>query len=262
MNTKDSLNGFDINLIKDKKILIGTPTYENHVMINYHYSILDLKEVAFSNNILINHYLGTHDSLIPRMRNKIIKHFIEYDYDYLIFIDSDISFIPKDIFHMIYLSETTDMKVIVGAYPQKLIFWNHLYNAIKNNLIKKEEDLRRYTSEFGINFKTSLFDENEPFEIDQGSTGFMLISKKVIQDFFTNYPEKIGKNYDGSTEYVCFETMLDPETKIFLSEDYLFCNMIKKIGYKIWLLPYINLNHAGTTIFSGSFTDYIKNKIK
>jgi hypothetical protein len=56
--------------------------------------------------------------------------------------------------------------------------------------------------------------------------------------------------------------MLDQETKIFLSEDYLFCNMIKKIGYKIWLLPYINLNHAGTAIFSGSFTDYIRNKIK
>ena len=91
---------------------------------------------------------------------------------------------------------------------------------------------------------------------------FTCFSKKVIQDFFINYPEKIGKEYDGSTEYVCFETMLDQETKIFLSEDYFFCNMVKKIGYKVWLLPYINLNHLGTTTFSGNFTDYIKNQIK
>lgn len=258
---ENALNYFDINLIKNKKILIGTPTYENHVMINYHSSIMDLHEVALLNNIHMKHMLGTHDSLIPRMRNKIINHFIEYDYDYLIFIDSDISFIPKDILHMIYLSETTDMKVIVGAYPKKNIFWKHLYNAIKNNLIKEKEDLQKYTSEFGINFDTSSFYEDKPFEVNEASTGFMLISKKVIQDFFINYPEKIGREYNGSTEYVCFETRLDQETKIFLSEDYSFCRMIKKIGYKIWLLPYINLNHLGTTTFRGNFTDYIKNQI-
>ena len=260
---KNVLNYFDIDLIKNKKILIGTPTYENHVMINYHSSILNLQKIATLNEITIDYFLGTHDSLIPRMRNNIIKHFIENNYDYLIFIDSDVSFIPEDIFHMIYLAETTEMKLIVGAYPKKNIFWKYLYNAIENNLIKNEEDLKKYTSDFPINFKTSLFDENKPFEIEHGTTGFMLISKKIIQDFFINYPEKIGKDdYGNGSVYVCFETMLDQETNFFLSEDYFFCNMIKKIGYKIWLLPYIKLNHLGTTTFSGSFTDYIKNQIK
>jgi hypothetical protein len=255
-----SLNSFDINLIKDKKILIGTPTYENHVMINYHHSIMALQEIAILNKINIKYILGTHDALIPRMRNNIVKHFIENDYDYLMFIDSDISFVPEDVLYMIYLSETTDMKVMVGAYPKKEIVWSQIQKAIDNGLIKNSEDIKKYSSEFGIRFKNNaFFDPNKPFEIEHGSTGFMLISKQVIIDFFINYSEKIGKDYDGNTIYVCFESVIDQETKNFLSEDYFFCNMLKKIGYKVWLIPSINLNHLGSTTFSGNFIDFLKN---
>ena len=255
-----SLNYFDINLIKDKKILIGTPTYENHVMINYYRSMMDLLVYAKDYDINIKNFLGTHDSLIPRMRNKIIKVFIENDFDYLFFIDSDISFNSQDFFHMLYLSETTDMEIIVGAYPKKNIAWSQLDTAIKNNLINNAVDIQKYLSEFGVNFKdNTIFDKNKPFEIDQGSTGFMLISKNAIKNFFKNYPDQIGQNYDGSLDYVCFQSILDKEKNVFLSEDYYFCNMIKKIGYKIWLLPYINLDHLGTTTFSGSFINYIEN---
>jgi hypothetical protein len=254
------LNGFDINVIKGKKVLIGTPTYENHVMINYHQSIMDLFFYAKEYNINIKHFLGTHDSLIPRMRNKIIKVFIENDFDYLFFIDSDISFNPQDIFHMLYLSETTEMKVIVGAYPKKDISWNQVDIAIKNNLIKNSNDIKKYSSEFGINFKNNtVFDKDKPFEIEQGSTGFMLISKNVIKDFFKNYPDQVGQDYDGNPDYVCFQSILDKETNVFLSEDYYFCNMIKKINHKVWLLPYVSLDHLGTTTFSGSFINYIEN---
>ena len=257
---EEPLNSFDINLIKDKKILIGTPTYENHVMINYHRSIMALQEFAILNKINIKYILGTHDALIPRMRNNIIKHFIENDYDYLMFIDSDISFVPQDVLHMIYLSETTDMKVMVGAYPKKEIAWNQIQKAMDNELIKNSEDMQKYSSGFGIRFKNNaFFDPNKPFEIEHGSTGFMLISKQVIIDFFIKYPEKIGKDYDGNTMYVCFETVIDQETKLFLSEDYFFCNMLNKIGHKTWLIPKINLKHLGTTTFSGNVIDFLKN---
>jgi hypothetical protein len=161
---------------------------------------------------------------------------------------------------MLYLSETTDMEIIVGAYPKKNIAWSQLDTAIKNNLINNAVDIQKYLSEFGVNFKdNTIFDKNKPFEIDQGSTGFMLISKNAIKNFFKNYPDQIGQNYDGSLDYVCFQSILDKEKNVFLSEDYYFCNMIKKIGYKIWLLPYINLDHLGTTTFSGSFINYIEN---
>ena len=55
-------------------------------MINYHNSMMDLFLYAKEHNISIKHFLGTHDSLIPRMRNKIIKVFIENDFDYLFFL--------------------------------------------------------------------------------------------------------------------------------------------------------------------------------
>jgi hypothetical protein len=259
-NWGNILNEFNFELIKDKKILIGTPTYENHIMINHQRSIIDLVSIATNVGMKVTYLLGTHDSLIPRMRNNLAKYCLEKEYDYLFFIDSDVSFQTDDFFHTIYLAETKNMEVIAGPYPKKTIFWENIDKAIKNNLIKNSEDYQKYTSLFSINFKNDeKFNAYEPFEVDQASTGFMLISKNILEEFLEKYPDQIGKDYDGSNFYAFFETKLDPKTKNFLSEDFLFCNMVKDMGHKIWLLPYVVLDHMGTNIFSGKFENYIEN---
>jgi hypothetical protein len=228
-------------------------------MINHHTSMIQLMSACVANNIKVDYFLGTHDSLIPRMRNKIVKEFLEKDYDYLFFIDSDVSFSPDDFFHMIYLAETSDMELLAGAYPKKNIFWQNIDYAIKNNLIENFEDYKKYGCLFNVTLKKEeKFNFEKPVEVNEISTGFMLISKNVFIDFINNYPDQIGLDYDNNILYSFFETKLDYETKQYLSEDYLFCKMLKKIGYKIWLIPYIKLDHLGTMLFSGEFKNYIK----
>jgi hypothetical protein len=49
--------------------------------------------------------------------------------------------------------------------------------------------------------------------------------------------------------------MLDGEetaSKRYLSEDYMFCQYVRKAGGHIWMLPWVRLKHAGTYIFGGS----------
>ena len=41
----------------------------------------------------------------------------------------------------------------------------------------------------------------------------------------------------------------------YLSEDYWFCQKAQKIGLKVWLCPWIRLQHTGTMVFGGSLLD-------
>ena len=61
------------------------------------------------------------------------------------------------------------------------------------------------------------------------------------------------KSFDGSREIMAyFDCVIDPESKRYLSEDYMFCQHSRAIGLKVWMLPWIKLKHAGTYIFGGS----------
>jgi hypothetical protein len=44
-------------------------------------------------------------------------------------------------------------------------------------------------------------------------------------------------------------------SKRYLSEDYMFCQYLRKAGAKIWLCPWMQLKHVGSYIFGGSLID-------
>ena len=51
-----------------------------------------------------------------------------------------------------------------------------------------------------------------------------------------------------------FDALIDPDSKRYLSEDYMFCQWARKIGIEIYLCPWMKLKHVGTYIFGGSMT--------
>ena len=52
--------------------------------------------------------------------------------------------------------------------------------------------------------------------------------------------------------YALFDTLIDPDTRRYLSEDYTFCRRWQEIGGTIWMDPSINLDHQGTYVFKGN----------
>jgi hypothetical protein len=52
-----------------------------------------------------------------------------------------------------------------------------------------------------------------------------------------------------------FDCIIDPESKRYLSEDYMFCYNVQKMGGGVWLCPWMQLNHVGSYIFGGSLAD-------
>jgi hypothetical protein len=52
-----------------------------------------------------------------------------------------------------------------------------------------------------------------------------------------------------------FDCIIDPESKRYLSEDYMFCYNVQKMGGKVFLCPWMQLQHVGSYVFGGSLAD-------
>jgi hypothetical protein len=55
-----------------------------------------------------------------------------------------------------------------------------------------------------------------------------------------------------------FETMIEPETGQYLSEDYAFCRRWRDLGGEIWADMEERLTHAGTAFYTGSLMEALK----
>ena len=73
-------------------------------------------------------------------------------------------------------------------------------------------------------------------------------------------PDHVGQeNFDGARYiHAYFDTVIDTKDSItgggsdrYLSEDYMFCQMWRKIGGQIWLCPWMKTHHIGTYAFTG-----------
>lgn len=257
----------DLNALNGKKIYIATPMYGGLATAQYIMSITELNKICIQNNIELSFGFIANESLVTRARNVLVSGFLKTNCDYLFFIDADINFNPEDFLYMIHEAITKKIDVISAAYPQKTIAWEMIEKARKNNLITNEKDYLDYAGIYGINFeeKEQTVDLNELVEVKECSTGFMLISKNTFIKFKEFYPEKyyISDQHDDKEEkFAYFDTEIDKETMRYLSEDYMFCKYIKKIGIKVWLAPWIKLEHVGTNIFTGSYISFLQNMNK
>lgn len=252
-------NNINLDVVRSKKVVIGTPMYGGQVFSNYLQSLLRLVIFSTMENIKVGFIYCTSESLITRGRNEIVSQFLDTDGDYLFFVDGDISFDHIDFIHAVYLAETTGNKIIVGPYPHKTIVWENIKNAIDLGLIQNESDYMRFSGRYGINFdgETREISLKNLVEVKDGSTGFMLIHREVFEKFKESYPEQKYTDAKSKKEYTAFfDCKIDPDDNTYLSEDYMFTRYAKKLGYGTWLMPWVKLQHCGSMLFTGSFSDY------
>lgn len=218
-----------------------------------------LSTFLFFKNINIECSLGTisNESLIQRARNTLATNFLQQtDFTHLMFIDGDIKFNPSDILRMMQ----SDKEIICGVYPAKFINWSRISNAVKNNI--EPNQLQFHTGGFVVNFKDyeygakSIKNPEEPIEIWNGGTGFMLIQRNVLEKLSTvveNYLNDNSEETIGQVIYNFFPVFIDQKSKRLLSEDYAFCKVARENDIKIWMAPWVKLSHMGTYEFNGNF---------
>ena len=251
--------------LQKKSLFVATPMYggQNHGL--YMKACLDLQGLCMQYGISIKFSFLFNESLITRARNYLVDEFLHRsDCTHMLFIDSDINFQPQDVIAMLAL----DKDVIGGPYPKKAIKWKSVYNALKRNPDLPMEALGQLTGDFVFNpvKGTEKFNVSEPLEVLEIGTGFMMIKREVFNKMEEAYPmirykpDHVGQaNFDGSRYiHAFFDTVIDTKDSItgggsdrYLSEDYMFCQMFRKIGGQIYLCPWMRTEHIGTYHFKG-----------
>jgi hypothetical protein len=87
----------------------------------------------------------------------------------------------------------------------------------------------------------------------------MMIKRSAIERLMAAYPEtryRAMQTYptpkeEGSPFYNLFDCMIEPETGVYLSEDFTFCHRFRKLGGKVWLDTESRLHHVGSMDFHG-----------
>jgi hypothetical protein len=143
--------------------------------------------------------------------------------------------------------------------------------------------------------ESGTFEISRPLEITQAGTGFMMIRRQTLEAFQAHYPHRRYKSNGIGIEHGCsalltqfFDTGIagQPETleddlRIFMiengeadhdaileflssraadlpdyiSEDFMFCRLVRRMGLKLWSCPWMTLSHIGSFTFSGRLGD-------
>jgi len=252
----------DIGELRKRKLFVATPMYGGQCTGQYMKSMLDLSNVCNQLGIQMQFFSIFNESLITRARNYCADQFMRSDYTHFMFIDADIEFDPKDV--LLFLSEAedgSDKDILCGPYPKKNISWEKVVAAVNKGFADENPNfLDRVVGDFVFNpVKSGAVPLNQPFEVMESGTGFMMIRRHVFEKMNEAYPHLRyrpdhvrNKDFDGTREIMAyFDTPICPETRRYLSEDYAFCQNARKIGLKVWLYPWLKINHYGTHRFTG-----------
>lgn len=199
------------------KILIGTP-FKDIATDNYIKSLADLiiytikegHEVAY-----INEHGGLFDA-----RDRICKRTMKEHFDYMLQLDSDMTFPPDALCRLI----ERDVDVITGVYVGKC---ESHKPVLFTELHKDDENCGPYGLKTGLN---ELM-QQDLFTVAGCGAGFLLVKEHIIRIMYIHMHEWF-RPYAG------------------LGEDVSFCQRCTELGIKIWADKSIPMGHT-------KYTEYI-----
>lgn len=176
-------------------------------------------------------HIVTGDALISRSRSQACTKFLEStEIPYLLFIDDDIMFTPDDV-KKIYDSLLNGYDCIGGIYP-----------------VRGASQLASY----GWGGKLDI--DGKITEVEYLATGFMGISRRILEKVKTDLNLPLLNKDDWSRCYPFFETgrMMDREhgVPIYISEDWEFCDKLRQIECKVYADTSVQVGHLREQMFT------------
>lgn len=188
-----------------KTVLIACPSYDGKVVTNFTISVAETIRNT-PEGYRVELCFRKFDSMLPRARNQIVEYFMQQGYDYLFFIDSDQAWSPKDFWHMVKLS--SKHYGVIGA-P-----------------VRMKSD----TITYNVNCDYQIDPNNALVEVPGVGTGFMIISREILEHLLNMYSGKLFTYGYEKGEIV--------------GEDLLFCALCHKLDVPVFIAPKTNVIHV------------------
>ncbi len=236
-------------------LIVATPCFGGQVTSQYAASLLALQNAAASRGIGFRVLMLGGDALITRARANLVAHFLDDPgATHLLFIDADIGFSPDQVFRLIDF----DAPVSAAAYPIKRIDWPKLAATLAEKRAKPESAALHYVAEFMPPDRIAVRDGFAT--VRYAGTGFLMIQRAALDQMIAAYPALRFQAQHGGPDPLArsphrsalFECLIDPETGIYLSEDFSFCRRWTDLGGVVWLDLGSCLDHVGPIVFQGN----------
>lgn len=248
------------------RLMVATPLYDG-AQADYLRSLVGLVGVAEQRGLPCSYVWLSNNASINRVRNVLCGAFLQSDATHLLFLDSDIGFVPDDVIDMVARMQGDNRLAVMGApYPKRRVNWSLVASAAAMGLGNgNPADLEKYSGIFVLELldPQASFRVDEPVELTRVGTALMMIRRDVIETLCARHPElrynpdSMDRDCGLMTDHLhaLFLPMIDPDSGHLMSDDYAFCRRVRDAGFRIWLAPWMRTSHTGPARFAGSLAD-------
>jgi hypothetical protein len=221
-------------------VFIAMPCYDS-VKINTMLSVIKLVQQLGKSGIEVG--IQTMKSpLIHQARNYLTSVFLTTQYQYMLFIDSDVEFEPEAVIRMMVAKK----RIVCTPYRVK----------------SPEIDKHIYTVEFK-DPKNILVLAEGLVEIEAGPTGLMLINRVVFERIIKNHPDLKIKNKavpspGASHEFYYNFFDFGFNDGYAMGEDVSFCKLARDNDFRIFANIESSTVHHGVYAWKGTFGESLK----
>jgi hypothetical protein len=249
----------DLARLRGARFVLATPMYGGTCTGAYAQGVAELAEVAATAGIHVERSFVFGESLVTRARNHLVSLFLASDLTHLLFVDADIGFGAADALRVMADNVARGPLDVSGAtYARKRIAWDQVARAARAGVA--ELDLAAGSIVVEPLPGTTEIRIDAPAEVSRLGTGFMVVPRTAFEAVAAAHPE-LAYRPDPVPDapwspperaVAFFDTGIDPATRRYVSEDYAFCDLLRGVGGRVWLVPDVDLDHHGTHRFRGS----------
>jgi hypothetical protein len=238
-------------------IYLAAPCYGGVINLYFMHSVLALQDACRERGIGLKIDLMGGDALITRARSRLAAQFLAHgEATHILYCDADIGFAPENVFRLLDLGKP----VVAAVCPMKHIDWERARVAAKAEAPDMMAASLGYVVRFIPTPDNSVEVENGFAKVAYGGTGFLMIAREAMQALVDAHPElraRMGDMGDklAAEAVMVFDTMIEPETGQYLSEDYAFCRRWRDLGGEIWADFEARLTHVGHAAYTGSLIE-------
>jgi hypothetical protein len=207
-----------------KKILIATPCLDQKVDAYFVHSLCESIKLGIKHDLDIRCVFLANESILPMARNELFALAYKENYDTMVFIDDDESWNETALIEIIQSEKDVIALPVVNKGDKDITF-----NVWLNKQIEKDES-------------------DGYIKIDKCGTGFLKLSRKVIEDLWNSNTELVFRN--KKIKNICEYTYVNGD---FVGEDITLARKIKDLEYDIWLNPNHTVSHIGNKMYRGDF---------
>jgi hypothetical protein len=235
-------------------LVVATPCYGGMVTSHYANALMHLQQACATRGVRLEWLLLGGDALITRARADLVAHFLDRpDATHLLFIDADIGFTPDQVFRLMDFGA----EITACAYPVKTIDWAKLRRVLASGRANPEAAALRYV--FEVADATHIATRQGFAAASYAGTGFLMVRRSALEQLCAAHPELRYRGTNNAADplaasphrFALFDCMIEPDTGIYLSEDYAFCRRWRALGGEIWVDLTSRLTHVGAMAFVG-----------